>query len=226
MRRWPTFASVEAVSGLVYSRFMLRVLGRASSINVRKVLWTAAEAEVAFTHEGEWGAERGLQDPEFAALNPNRQIPVLVTDAGPLWESNTICRFLARSAGRADLLPQEPLAAAEVEAWMDWQATELNSAWRPAFMALVRHQPVEASAVAASVEAWNALMIRLELRLSDTGGFVTGGTFTLADLVLGLSLQRWLLTPIPRPATPALLSYRERLQARPAAQAWNDPGTP
>ena len=102
---------------------------------------------------------------------------------------------------------------------MDWQATDLNAVWRPAFMALVRQrQPADSSDVMRSIDEWNAMMLLLEQRLMMTGAFVTGDKFTVADVGLGLSLQRWLLTPMARPETPALLAYRERLQARPAAQ--------
>lgn len=205
---------------------MLRVLGRTSSINVRKVLWTAAEAGVAIAHEDAWAGERPTSDPGFLTLNPNGLVPVLVTERGPLWESNTICRYLAGLAGRDDLLPREPFARAEVEKWMDWQASELNAAWRPAFMALVRGAPAPADEIERSVSAWNGLMLRLEQRIAETGAYAAGDRFTLADVVLGLSLQRWLLTPTPRPPTPALLAYRARLQARPAAQAWVSPDTP
>ena len=78
---------------------MLRILGNASSINVRKVLWTCAELGLPFVRE-DWGA--GFQStsfPAFLALNPNAMVPVLVdgadVDAPVLWESNTICRYLA-----------------------------------------------------------------------------------------------------------------------------------
>lgn len=68
-------------------------------------------------------------------------MPVLLDDDFVLWESNSICRYLARKAERWDLLPAEPQPAAEVEHWMDWQATEFNTAWRHAFMGLVRKDP-------------------------------------------------------------------------------------
>jgi glutathione S-transferase len=125
------------------------------------------------------------------------------------------------------LLPVSAFARADVEKWMDWQAADLNAAWRPAFMALVRRRaPAGSNDVVRSIENWNAMMLRLEQRLLMTGAFVTGDTFTLADIGLGLSLQRWLLTPIDRPDTPALFAYRERLQARPAARAWIAPDVP
>lgn len=206
----------------------MRILGRSGSINVRKVLWTAAEAGIAFEHEDAWGAQKDLRSAEFLAWNPNGQVPVLIDGAQVLWESNTICRYLAARSGRTDLLPEEPAARAEVEKWMDWQATDLNGAWRTAFMALVRKSPehvADVAGIARSVLQWNALMVMLDSRIGAAGPYVTGRAFTLADIVLGLSLQRWLLTPIDRPPTPHLAAYRERLTARPAAQAL-DPAVP
>ena len=208
---------------------MLRVLGRLSSINVRKVLWTAAEAGLDFEHDAQWAATRDARSVEFLTLNPNGLVPVLLSEEGALWESNAICRYLAMRAGRTDLLPEAPFGRAEVEKWMDWQIAELNPAWAPAFLALVRKSPEHSRdqrTVQESVHRWNTLMLRLERRLAETGAYVAGDTFTLADVVLGLSLQRWLLTPIERPATAALLAYRARLQIRPAAKEWIDPETP
>lgn len=202
---------------------MLRILGRTSSINVRKVLWTAAEVGVPFSHEDDWAASRDVRSSEFLALNPNGLVPVIEDEEGVLWESNTICRYLAAKAKRVDLLPESPFARAQVEKWMDWQATELNAAWRPAFMASVRRHAdflSDERAVERSIHHWNAQMLLLERRLAETGAYAAGSTFTLADIVLGLSVQRWLLTPIERPATPALQAYRDRLQARAAVAAW------
>ena len=113
---------------------MLKLLGRSSSINVRKVLWTLAELRVDYTHE-EWGTEPlWLQSPTFLALNPNAMVPVLQHDGLTLWESNAICRYLASRFERPDLLPTNVAKRARVEQWMDWQATELNSSWRYAFI--------------------------------------------------------------------------------------------
>lgn len=199
----------------------MRILGRPGSINVRKALWTAKEAGIPFVHEAGWGSERDLRSAEFLALNPNGQVPVLVDGDRILWESNTICRYLAGRSGRTDLLPVEPGARAEIEKWMDWQATDLNGAWRTAFMALVRNSPDhagDAAAIERSIAQWNALMVLLDGRIGETGAYATGQVFTLADIVLGLSLQRWLLTPIDRPATPHLDAYRQRLIQRPAAR--------
>ena len=202
---------------------MLRILGRSTSINVRKVLWTAAETGLSFEHENEWALSKDTQGPEFRTLNPNGLVPVLVCEDGALWESNTICRYLATKAGRTDLLPAAPFARAAVEKWMDWQAADLSCAWQAAFLGLVRQNPAykdDQVAIERSAERWNALMLMLERHVAETNGYMVGDSFTLADVVVGLSLQRWLLTPIARPATPSLLAYRQRLQSRPAVKAW------
>lgn len=195
---------------------MLKILGKSSSINVRKVLWTCVEVGVPFEQEL-WGAgSRATDDPQFLALNPNGMVPVIKDGPVVLWESNTICRYLAAKHGRIDLLPASPIERAAVEQWMDWQAGELNNAWRYAFMALVRHSAAhnDPQAVAASIGAWNHYMRILENQLSKTGLYVTGPDFTLADIVLGLSVNRWCMAPIPRPDFPAISAYMERLSLR------------
>jgi glutathione S-transferase len=207
---------------------MLRILGKPTSINVRKVLWLCEELALPPTLEP-WGAGlRDTQEPEFLALNPNALVPVLVDGDAVLWESNTICRYLAGKAVRDDLLPREPLARARVEQWMDWQAGELNNAWRYAFMSLVRHSAAhaDAQAVAASAAAWNRHMGILERQLERVGDFVAGDAFTLADIGIGLSVNRWFMTPIERPALPRVQAYYDRLATRPAYRLHGRNGTP
>jgi glutathione S-transferase len=209
---------------------MLRILGKSTSINVRKVLWTCAELDLPFTQEN-WGSGYQSTDtPEFLALNPNGMVPVLVDADGEtvLWESNTICRYLAGRYGDGRLLPVEPAARAKVEQWMDWQATELNNAWRYAFMSLVRNSPAHTDPVqvAAGVAAWNRHMGILERQLESTSAYVAGDAFSLADVVLGLSLNRWRSTPFEHPELPAVTAWEARLLERPGYLAHGANGQP
>ena len=207
---------------------MLKILGKPASINVRKVLWLCEELALPFELEA-WGAgHRDPGVPEFRALNPNALVPVIVDGDVVLWESNTICRYLAGRQGRDDLLPREPLPRALVEQWMDWQGGELNNSWRYAFMALVRHSPAhqDTRAVAASAASWNRHMVILERQLEKAGDFVTGPVFTLADIVLGLSVNRWFMTPIERPALPCVQAYYDRLTTRAGFRQHGRNGTP
>lgn len=207
---------------------MLKLLGKASSINVRKVLWTSHELALPLTRE-DWGSGfRSTQTTEFLALNPNGLVPVLIDGERVLWESNTICRYLAGREGRQDLLPTEPGARAEVEIWMDWQATELNNAWRYVFMSRVRQDAAyqDPERLAAAEREWNRLMGMLEQHLAQGKTYIAGATFSLADVVIGLSLNRWLMTPFVRPDYPRLQGYWQRLKQRPGFLLYGANGLP
>ena len=141
---------------------MLELYGKPTSINVRKVLWLCAGLDLAVQHHAAPDADL------LRGLNPNAQVPVLREGDFVLWESNSICRYLATRAGRLDLLPAEPQARARVEQWMDWQATDLNTAWRHVFMARVRGHadyPDDARAAARLVQ-WNRLIALLAAPLA------------------------------------------------------------
>jgi glutathione S-transferase len=207
---------------------MIQLLGKDSSINVRKVLWLGVELGLPFAHEA-WGSGiRPTDSAEFLALNPNGLVPVIRDGSLVLWESNTICRYLAAREQRFDLLPAEPAARACVEQWMDWQAGELNTAWRYAFMARVRTSPAHAdpAAIDASIESWNRLMTLLDAQLARTGAHVAGPAFTLADIVLGLATHRWFMTPMQRPALHSVTAYYDRLARRPGFRPHGRNGVP
>jgi len=191
----------------------LRILGKTSSINVRKVLWTCAEIDIDYVQE-EWG--NGFKDTnskEFLDLNPNGLVPVMIHGDFVLWESNTICRYLAALYDRFDLLPQMPQTYYHVQQWMDWQATTLNSSWRYAFMGLVRHHPLyqDEALVKSSESEWNKTMGILEAQLNSTQAYVCGNCLTLADIVIGLSVHRWLSSPIDHAMLPGVKLYYQRL---------------
>ena len=60
-------------------------------------------------------------------------------------------------------------------------------------------------------------MVRiLDRQLTRTDAYVAGAAFTLADIPIGLSVNRWFMTAMERPPLPAVSAYYERLSARPA----------
>ncbi|WP_369941870.1 glutathione S-transferase family protein [Xanthomonas medicagonis] len=207
---------------------MLALYGKSSSINVRKVLWLCTELDLAIDRQHHDSRVASADIPGLRALNPNALVPVLRDGDFVLWESNSICRYLAARQRRTDLLPDAPQARALVEQWMDWQATDLNAAWRYAFLALVRDSPAhrDATAIARSTQDWHRHMGILDAQLQRTGAYAAGAHFTLADIVLGLSTQRWMATPMARPPLPAVTAYYERLSARPGFLAHGRNGLP
>lgn len=203
-------------SGIQLNRRMrlLQVLGRNNSINVRKVLWTCAALNLPFENEP-WGVPPMLlADPQFLNLNPNALVPVLKDRDFVLWESNSIIRYLANKYNGAHLYPAEAQARAEVDRWIDWQATELNQAWMYTFMALVRNSPAHADgeALRKSQDSWTKQMRIIEQQITRTGAYIAGGQFSLADIPVALSVNRWFSTPFKRVDLPAVAAYFERLQ--------------
>ena len=197
----------------------LRIFGKASSINVRKVLWTCDELAVAYTHRD--------SGPELAH-NPNGLVPVMVDDDFVLWESNSIIRYLANKYMAHALLPPAPRPRAEVDRWIDWQATEFNNSWRYAFSAIVRQDPAfnDPVEIEASRRQWTKMIAILDGQLAATGAYVAGKSFTLADIPIGLSVNRWFLTPIDRPRFANVEGYYERLSKRPGFQRFGRNGVP
>jgi glutathione S-transferase len=206
---------------------MLKVLGRVSSINVRKAIWAADEMGITYERE-DWGNPvRDPNVPEFLALNPNAQVPVIVDDDFVLWESNTIMRYLAETVG-SDLLPSDIRERALVDQWMSWQATELNPSWGYAVAALLRKRAEynDAAKLAASIASWNSKMQMVDEQIAKSDGFVANRRFSLADIVVALSTHRWLLTPFDKPDFAAVKEHHAKMQSRPAGKPYLGATTP
>lgn len=205
----------------------LRVLGRVTSINVRKVLWAAEEIGIAVDRE-DWGKpERDPNVPEFLALNPNAQVPVIVDDGYVLWESNAIITYLARKH-RSGLMPADPHGQGVVEQWLYWQLGELNPVWGYAVYALMRRDPAfdDPARIADSIARWTAKMEVLEGQLAKTGAYVCGDAFTLADIALALSVHRWFSTPFEHKDLPNVTRFYHEMKLRPAGALWLTDKTP
>lgn len=205
---------------------MLKILGRADSLNVRKVLWLCDELNLAYARE-DWG--RGFQSPqlpEFISLNPNATIPILIDKDFVLWQSNSIIRYLANQYNGSTLYSQHPQTRALIDQWIDWQGIELNNSWTYAVMHLIRHSPVhqDLTLVEKSIQAWTKTMEILDAQLAKTQAFITGQEFTLADIPIGLSVQRWMLTPFEHPHLEHVQNYYHLLSQREAYLRWGNNG--
>ena len=78
---------------------MLKIWGRANSINVQKVLWCCGELGLEYERI-DAGNEFGVtKTPEYLALNPNALVPTIEDGDVRLWESNVIVRYLAHKSG-------------------------------------------------------------------------------------------------------------------------------
>ena len=208
---------------------MLKIYGRANSINVRKVLWTVDEIGIPFERE-DWGRGfRPVSDPEFLALNPFGLVPVIDDEGFVLSESHAICRYLASTHSREDLLPADPKQRAIVESWMEWQGTEVSNAQRGVVMTKLFNiaLPGGQAVIDDSLAQWPKRMAVMEAQLGKTGAYIAGPDFTLADVCIGLAVNRWFGTPTgAKPAFPAIAAYYDLLAERSGYLRYGRNGTP
>jgi len=209
----------------------MQLYGRRSSINVQKVVWCLSELGLSEGRDYQ-RVDAGLHfnvvdTPEYRKLNPNGLVPTLVDGDFVLWESNAIVRYLAATLGANTLLPSDARHRADVERWMDWQSITFWATLRIAFLGLTRTPEAERNIDAirkAYADATHHLtMVDAQLMLHP---YVTQTGFTVADMVIGLSVHRWfgLAEQYPdvlgkRLQLPAVQAWYEKLATRPAFQS-------
>ncbi|CAE8632132.1 unnamed protein product [Polarella glacialis] len=169
----------------------------------------------------------------YSKLCPTRTIPCLVDGDLAVWESHSILRYLCQKYA-----PELHLGSIEGMArcspWMDWV---LGSSFHE-----VNHHLIDqvarthtgkrkASLMLEAHEGYAQRLQQAEKQLGETGGFLLGDCFTMADIPLGAEISRWSCSLIrwaqlaaegevrpPRqlPALPHLERYFRCLQQRPA----------
>ena len=196
----------------------LKIWGRISSINVKKVVWTAQELGLNFDRHEAGGVHGVVKTPAYVALNPNSQIPVMEDDDYVLWESNVITRYLCAKHSPGNLYPSDLQQLFNAERWMEWQQTMINPASRNGFWHLIRlpADQRDPALIAQSNAAVEPLMAMLDAHLANRS-FMVGERFTMADIPLGCEVQRWFGLPQTRERRPNIERWFATLLARPAA---------
>ncbi|WP_336717897.1 glutathione S-transferase family protein [Asaia bogorensis] len=64
--------------------------------------------------------------PEFTALNPWQQVPVLQDGETVIWDSQAILVYLAETYGKHDWLPSDPVGRAKVTQWLSVAVNEIQ----------------------------------------------------------------------------------------------------
>jgi glutathione S-transferase len=196
----------------------LKIWGRMSSINVKKVVWAAQELGLDFERIDAGRAFGNISTPEYLSRNPNGAIPLIDDDGFALWESNVIVRYLCAKHSRNTLYPDALHERFDAERWMDWQQAHLNPAGRDAFVQWFR-TPIEArrpDLIAQSIAVTEPYMAMLDSHLRHNT-FMGGNQFTVADIPIGCEIHRWWGLPQARPPRPNIERWYASMQARPAA---------
>lgn len=195
----------------------IKIWGRASSGNVKKVLVVCDELGVAYERVDAGMAFGVVDTPEYRKLNPNGRVPTIEDGDFVLWESNSICRYLCMKYGGERIYPADPALRASIDRWLDWLLGMLIPHDIPVFWGTVR-TPLEKQDKAAIAEALKKLSSAFDVLDAQLAGklFLTGNQYVLADLILGIYAHRYIANPFTqRPDQPNVKAWYERMRALP-----------
>lgn len=174
------------------------------------------EPRLVKLHKGEQKA------PEYLAINPNGQVPVLVVEGKPLNQIVAICEYLDRRYPTLGFLPTDSWARAQALSQLAW----LNNTVHPTFTHIFRPSDyAESEAAQAELKRFNAGKFRERLeRIQEwTKGaapFWFGAKPTFHD-AYAFTLLRWGgFSGIDPKSLPSYYAYvTERVMQHPAVAA-------
>jgi glutathione S-transferase len=164
----------------------------------------------------------GTRTPEFAALNPNRRMPVLDDDGFVLWESNAIMQYLAAQRPESGLWPTEPRPQADVSRWQSWELAH----WDPACGTLIYERFIKRLLAAGDPDP--VQIARGEERFHECAAvldgwlagrdWLAGDCLTLADVSVGAWLTCSELGALPVSGYREIARWYRTLESLPAWQ--------
>ena len=183
---------------------------------IRAATGQGFEPKLVKLHKGEH------QTPEYLAMNPNGQVPVLLVDGKPLTQIVAICDYLDRSFPKAGLLPAEPWARAQALSQLAW----MNNTAHPTFTHVFRAAEF-AESEAAQAEVKKLAAARFRKHLERIQGWIAGAkTYWYGERITShdayaFTLLRWGgYAGIDPKSLPSYLAYVERVMgATPVAAA-------
>lgn len=189
----------------------------------RKVRLALAEKRLAFELRVEKVWERR---PEFLALNPAAQVPVLVEESGlAIPDSAVICAYLEETYPETPLLganPAERLECRRLVAWFDGKfAREVseNLLFQKLMKRLLGRGEPEGAAIRAGYQNLRGHLSYLGW-LAEHRRWLAGDVLTLADLAAAAHLSALdFLGDVDWSVSPAAKDWYARIKCRPSFRA-------
>ncbi len=165
---------------------MLKIYGSDLSSPCNKVRFTANHLGLKYEYQ-RMNLRNGEQREEwFVKLNPVGKVPVIDDDGFILFESNTICKYLA-TKNKSEIYPQDLKQRAIVDQWIDFGTLHVGTAMSRVFynrvLAPIRNLPVDEQSLKDGVKFLDQFLPLVEQQLAKSKYFA-GNNFTLADINL------------------------------------------
>lgn len=171
----------------------MKIFGHPGSTCTRKVLMTLNETNTPFEFVLVDFAKGEHKQPAHLARQPFGQVPTLDDEGFKLYESRAMARYIDAKAGGI-LTPKDLQARAVMEQWISVE----TSNFAPHAMKFIYHSVFGREQTAEVLKsAGSALDLAygvLERQLA-TQPFLTGSTFSLADLCFAPYLEYLTVTP-------------------------------
>jgi glutathione S-transferase len=174
------------------------------------------EPKLVKLHKGE------NRTPEYLAMNPNAQVPVLVVDGKVLTQIVAICDYLDRRFPQAGLLPTEIWARAQALSQLAWMNNTVHPTFNQVFMP-DRYAESEAARNEVrhgAIERYRPCLERIQGWIANAAPYWFGSRLSFHD-AYAFTLLRWGgFAGIDPNSLPAYRAYVERvMQAPPVAAA-------
>lgn len=204
---------------------MIKLWGRPNAYNVQKVMWALDELNITY-EQFDVGSNLGdLQTASFKQLNPHSRIPVITVskDDGEgdsddtIWQSNTIIRYLFAEYGSKKFAPTSPIQQSHVERWMDWELATLQPDVIGLFWSFYRTPETTRDSIKIEYHRERCVshLRQLDQRL-QTQPYLTGKTFSMADICCATNLYRTFEMGIDVDKPKNLMHWYDRMANRPA----------
>ncbi|MBB6488848.1 glutathione S-transferase family protein [Rhizobium lusitanum] len=151
------------------------------------------------------------KQPEFLALNPFGQLPVLDDDGTIVSDSNAILVYIAKKLGRTDWLPEDPIGGAAVQRWLSVAAGQI--AYGPAMARLITvfNAPFRSEEI---IPRAHAILMLIEAAL-DGREWIATDKPTIADIALYSYVARAPEGDVDLAPYPRILGWLTKVEALP-----------
>lgn len=175
----------------------------------------AFEPKLVKLHRGEHKA------PEYLAMNPNGQVPLLVVDGRPLTQIVAICDFIDRSFPQAGLLPTESWSRAQALSQLAWMNNTVHPTFTHVFRAsdFADSETAQAEVRKMAMARYRGYLERIESMIAGASPYWHGAKIGVHD-AYAFTLLRWGgFAGIDPQSLPAYHAYIERVMAAPPVAA-------
>ena len=151
-----------------------------------------------------------MKAPEYLAINPMGKVPAITHGDAVVTECAAICAYLADAFPQAGLAPPTDQRAAYYR-WLFFAAGPLEAAITNRSLGFTPTDEQQRTAGYGNFDLTRQTLIDA----LATSPYITGDTFTAADVYVGAHVG-WGLEFGTMPGDPVFEAYRDRLHARPA----------